>query len=204
MPRPDPSPTRRRAPDSAADAASGDAAAWIQDHLDALYRYARRRLSAADAEDVSQQAFEALFRAHADGRTPDDAGAYLFGVARRRVADLQRSGSRRPSVPLPEGWEGIATSLLPDAACESAEMRELVHVALGLLRGSDREILSARYRRGTPLERIAATLGISRKAAELRLRRARQAFLERFERVGRDWVHARTDDQGSGSKGAVR
>ena len=193
MPRPDPRPTRERAPDHAADAAVGDGSVWIQDHLDALYRYARRRLSTADAEDVAQQAFEALFRAHAAGRTPEDAGAYLFGVARRRVADVLRSRSRRPVVSLPDGWEGIASTVLPDGACEYVELRDLVHVALGLLRGIDREILAARYRRAESLDRIGAGLGVSRKAAELRLRRARAAFLEHFERIGRDWADADHD-----------
>ena len=203
MPRPEPRPTRERAPDHAADAALGDGAVWIQDHLDALYRYARRRLSAPDAEDVAQQAFEALFRAHAAGRTPEDAGAYLFGVARRRVADLLRTRAQRPVVSLPEGWEGIATAILPDRACESAELQDLVRVALGFLRAADRELLRGRYRRGESLEEMSAALGITPKAAELRLRRARQAFLTHFERIGRDWADADRDPHATEAAGGA-
>lgn len=189
MPQPDPSPARPRRTGTAVEAAQGESADWIRDHLDAVYRYARRRLSAADADDVAAQAFEALFRAEAAGRAPDDAGAYLFGVARRRVADVLRSRVRRPEpVALPEGWAGIADEVLPDEAVESEELRELVHVALGLLPEAERALMQARYRAGTSVAELAERLGVSAKAVEMRLRRARSAFLTHFRRIGRDWL----------------
>ena len=194
MPHPEPSPARRRTTGTAVEAVHGRAAdalgaGWIQDHLDAVYRYARRRLSTPDAEDVAQQAFEALFRAQAAGRTPQDPGAYLFGTARRRVADLLRSRARRPApVALPEDWAALGERTLPDEVLAGTEMRELVRVALGLLPGPDALVLRRRYRAGASIADIATSLGVTDKAVEMRLRRARAAFLEHFQRVGRDWL----------------
>ena len=197
MPRPEPSSARERQHGSAAGAPRDRAATWIQDHLDAVYRYARRRLAHADAEDLVQQAFEALFRAEAEGRAPDEPGAYLLGVARRRVADVLRRRARRPApVSLPDGWEGFSHELLPDEMLATAELRDLVQTALGLLRGPDALVLTARYRTGLSVAEIAAGLGLSPKAVEMRLRRARAAFVERFRAVGRDWLGASDESPG--------
>ena len=194
MPHSDPKPARTRLPGAAAEAVADRAATWIRDHLDAVYRYARRRLSAPDAEDVAQQSFQALLRAEAAGRAPEDAGAYLFGVARRRVADVLRRRARRPEpISLPEGWEGIGAQPLPEASLASEEMRALVEISLGLLPGPDALVLRRRYRGAVPVADIAAELGVTPKAVEMRLRRARAAFLVHFQRVGRDWIDPEAD-----------
>ena len=189
MPQPEPSPAQQRNQGTAAVAMQGRPAAWIRDHLDAVYRYARRRLSHSDAEDVAQQSFEALFRAEAEDRAAEDPGAYLFGVARRRVADIHRRRLRRPEpVGLPEGWEAIDVAALPEETVASEELRDLVQIALGLLPGPEAFVLRRRYRQGESVADIAAALGVTPKAVEMRLRRGRAAFLRHFKRVGRDWM----------------
>jgi RNA polymerase sigma-70 factor (ECF subfamily) len=176
-------------PGGPAAAAGPESAAWVREHLDAVYRYARRRLSAADAEDVAQQAFVGLFRAEAAGRPPEDAGAYLLGAARRRVADLfRRRAAQRSPVALPPAWERFADEPLPDEALASRELADLVHVALGLLAPSERSLLLLRYREGLAVAEIAAREAATPKAIEMRLHRARRAFRERFREVGGDWT----------------
>jgi RNA polymerase sigma-70 factor (ECF subfamily) len=173
---------------SAAGPSAAASEAWIRDHLDAVYRYAKKRLSAADAEDVAQQSFAALFRAEAEGRAPDDPGAYLVGVARRRIQDhFRRRGQGFVPVALPGGWEGFCDRPLPDEVAAARETADLVHVALGLLRTDQRDVLGARYREGATVAEIAARFGWGEKAAELRLARARAAFRARYLEVGRDW-----------------
>ena len=176
----------------------GTPASALKDHLDAVYRYARRRLPAADAEDVAQACFVALFRAKAEGRAPDDDGAYLLGVARRRVADVFRTQHRRPTpVSLPDGWEGYGTQALPEEALADGELRALVQTALGFLPSAEAALLEARYRGGASTAELAERLGVTDKAIENRLRRARAAFLDRFRAVGADW----TDDRPGGAEG---
>jgi RNA polymerase sigma-70 factor (ECF subfamily) len=185
-----------------ASATAGGAAAWAKDHVDAVYRYARKRLRAEDAEDVAQASFEALLRAEAEGRAPADPGAYLIGTARRRIADHYRRAARvAPPVALPPGWEAFCDRPLPPEALGARELRDLVHVALGLLRGPDREALLAHYRDGVPVAEIGERLGAGTKAAEMRLRRARETFRRRFEEVGRDWCDA---DAGGDPSGGTR
>jgi RNA polymerase sigma-70 factor (ECF subfamily) len=194
MPRAEPDSAGERTPARSARAAEGGPAAWIREHFDAVYRYARRRLAPQDAEDVTQETFAALVQAVRAGRPPRDAGAWLLGTVRRRVADVwRRRGRRPPPVQLPEGWEGYARERLPAEALEARELRDLVHTALGFLRPEDAALLRARYREGASTAEMARRLGLSPKAVELRLRRAREAFLQRFLRVGRDW--SGTDDR---------
>jgi RNA polymerase sigma factor (sigma-70 family) len=170
--------------------------AWIQDHLDAVYRYAHRLLAASpcareDAEDVTQQAFLSLVAAEAEGRQPEDAGAWLLGVARRRAMDLRRRHARgHVTTRLPHGWDAYAREALPSEALERREVADLVAVALGLLPPADRALLEARYRDGRTVQELAALASAetTEKAVENRLRRARRRFEERFLAVGRDWA----------------
>jgi RNA polymerase sigma factor (sigma-70 family) len=189
-------------PETASPVASSQGSAtWVREHLDAVYRYARRRLAAADAEDVAQQAFVALFRAEAGGRVPDDAGAYLLGTARRRVADLHRRRAvGREPVALPPGWDRFLDEPLPDEAVASQEMADLVHVALGFLCAADRDALLARYRDAVPVAQIAEREATTTKAVEMRLYRARTRFRERLLEVGGDW----TAGEGETGEGAER
>ena len=134
MPTP-PTPGAEAEPRAGARASADRAPmAWVHDHLDAVYRYARRRLSAADAEEVAAEAFQALFEARARGTEPDDPAGYLFGVARRRVAERHRRRARGfEPLPLPAGWDAFCDRALPDEVASDRELAELVHVALGLV-----------------------------------------------------------------------
>jgi RNA polymerase sigma factor (sigma-70 family) len=164
---------------------------WVQDHLDAVYRFARRRLPAADAEEVASEAFQALFEAQARGAAPADPAGYLFGVARRRVADRFRRRARGlETQPLPPGWEGFCDRPLPDEAASDHELTEMVHVALGLLAVPERDLLWARYREGATVEALAARHGLTAKAIEMRLYRAREGLRKRLSDVGAAWGDA--------------
>lgn len=201
MPRSEQSRARPRSPDGSRPAAEDPAASAFLDHLDAVYRYARRRLPAPDAEDVTQTCAEALLKARAEGRIPEDDGAYLLGVARRRVADRFRRQFRRPPpVQLPEGWEGYGESRLPDDVLADADLRALVRTALGFLPSRDAALLEARYRGGASTAELAERLALTPKAVENRLRRARAAFLGCLRAIGGDWTDAgrRPDGPGEG------
>jgi|GEM_PF-6696702 len=173
---------------SGASAPVGEGPAWIREHLDAVLRFARRRLSSTDAEDVAAESFEALFSAQHEGRAPDAPGAYLLGVARRRIAErLRRRAQGREPVALPAGWQGFCDTPLPEDVLAGRELAELVHVALGLLGGPERALLLARYREGVSVAALALRLAATPKAIELRLYRARAALRDLLRAAGETW-----------------
>src|SRR6266566_313761 len=60
-------------------------------HFDDVYRFVRRRATAAEAEDLTQEVFAAAAVALADARVEAPPPlAWLYTVARRRLIDLAR------------------------------------------------------------------------------------------------------------------
>jgi DNA-directed RNA polymerase specialized sigma24 family protein len=79
-------------------------------HASAVYRYARSRLPAAEAEDVVAEVFAVAWR---KGELPDNPRAWLLGVARRVMANQVRAQQRRIALvervrahPVPAGQDG--------------------------------------------------------------------------------------------------
>ena len=192
MPEPDSNPSAPPAaerPQSRAHPSAGEVC--LSDHLDAIHAFVRRRVPADVVSDLVQQTFLAWARACAEGKTIDDAGAWLLTVARRRIVDWLRARGRRPQpVALPADWEGLATRELPADALARDELKELVQVALGLLPPAQRALLVGYYHGGVSVAELATRSGLTEKACEMRLRRARAAFARRYEAVGQGWSEA--------------
>ncbi len=124
----------------------------------------------ATAEDLAQEAFVRLIREVAEGRPPDDAGAWLHRVA----ANLAASRGRRISVadrrscelPIP------APAASPEHAAIEAEEATALHKAVATLSETDRDalLLAAHGYRGPE---IASRIGRSQGATRTLLCRAR-------------------------------
>lgn len=187
-----PQPTTERGGPLRTDGASapmGEEPAWIREHLGAVLRFAARRLPLADAEDVTSEAAQALLEAERAGRAPEVPGAYLLGVARRRVADrLRRRAKGHVPVALPAGWDRICDAPLPEEALASRELAELVEIALDLLPEQGAALLRARYREGLPVAALAERWASSPKAIEGRLARARSALRVLLLEAGQAWL----------------
>ena len=88
--------------------------AQVLPHLDAAYRYARWLCgSAADADDVVQEAVLRAFRGFAGLR--GEAKPWLLTIVRNCHATAARQRQRRGFVPLPEEQEEAAAAMT-DAA----------------------------------------------------------------------------------------
>jgi RNA polymerase sigma-70 factor (ECF subfamily) len=154
-----------------------------------VLRFAARRLPLAEAEDVTAEAALALLEAQRDGRPPLVPGAYLLGVARRRIADrMRRSARGHVPVALPEGWDRVCDRALPDEVVASRELAELVEVALGFLPAASQALVRARYREGVSVAELASRLDCSEKAVEGRLARARGQLKELLLEAGAGWL----------------
>jgi len=151
----------------------------------AILAYALRRVEdPEDAADVVAETFLVAWRRLDE--VPNDARArlWLFGVARRVIANRRRAERRRTRL-----GERLAESLRTDLATQPAPTDEAADVlrAMGGLGDDDRELLLlVSWEELSPGE-VAKVLGISSLAARSRLHRARRrlrALLEQQEAAG--------------------
>jgi len=109
---------------------------------------------------------------------------WLCGIARHEIADYYRRQKIRSVVfsrlPFIEGF--VSRALEPSAAMMREEYERGVKVALGRLMPHYREILVLKYMDGMSVKEIAKRLGMSVKACESALTRARRAFVVAYEK----------------------
>lgn len=148
----------------------------------AILAYALRRVEdPEDAADVVAETFLVAWRRLDE--VPNDARAklWLFGVARRVIANRHRAERRRTRL-----GERLAESLRTELATQPAPAGEAAEVlrAMGGLGADDRELLLlVSWEELSPGE-AAKVLGVSSLAARSRLHRARRrlrALLEQHD-----------------------
>jgi RNA polymerase sigma-70 factor (ECF subfamily) len=148
---------------------------WFTDvygaHHDDVVNYLRRRLSDLDAvAELSQDVFVVAWRRRAD--VPDRSLPWLYGVARRLLANRWRSGRAAPRLePMPDG-EQLADRRRsrPEEAAVLADVR----AALARVPELDQEILRLVGWEELTVGEAAQVLGCTRTAAAVRLHRARR------------------------------
>jgi RNA polymerase sigma-70 factor (ECF subfamily) len=151
----------------------------------AILGYALRRVTdPEDAADVVAETFLVAWRRL--GEVPVDAGArlWLYGVARRVIANLNRSERRRTRL-----GERLAESLRTELTTRPAPQGEAAEAlrAMAELSDEDRELLLLVSWEGLTPGQAAQVLGISALAARSRLHRARRrlrVLLEEQEATG--------------------
>lgn len=129
----------------------------------------RRTASSEDAADILAETFLTAWRRLDDLPPGDDATLWLYGVARRVLANYYR-GERRRSALADRLREELAHSYSPPVL--TAETTQLT-TALRRLSGQDRELLTLAAWEGLSYGQLAVVLGCSRNAVRIRLHRAR-------------------------------
>jgi len=142
--------------------------------------YALRRVSCAeDAADAVAETFFVAWRRLDDLPEGEGRRLWLYGVARRVLANQRRGERRRLALGelLARDLHGVHEDPVP---CD----REPVRRAWAALREADREVLGLATWEGLGTRELAAVLGCSRTAAKLRLHRARRRFAGELDRAG--------------------
>jgi RNA polymerase sigma-70 factor (ECF subfamily) len=121
-----------------------------------------------DAEDVAVEVFEAIHRMGGRLIKKKDLRPYIFGIARRKVADKLRSRSQAQ----PDNETNQ-----PDLA-EQSLLKLQIGQALKQLPEQQREVLLLKYLHGFSTKEIASIVGKSSKAVNSLLQRARATFAE--------------------------
>jgi RNA polymerase sigma factor (sigma-70 family) len=151
-----------------------------RERFEAVYRelygpicgYTLRRVrDPEDAAEAIAETFATLWRRF--DRCPDDdeLRPWLFGVARRVIANQRRGERRRTAL-----GERLAANVDRAAfeALHTDEATSELARAFGTLSEPDRELLSLVAWEGLTREELAIALGTSRAAVRLRLHRARK------------------------------
>lgn len=142
-------------------------------HVDAVYRYCRGQLRDPDAAaeataNTFADALVALPRFRGDG----PFGAWLIGIARRKVADHWRHHRRLiPLAARPDAEQ--ATDRMagdPGAGRDAVEAGRLA-AALAALPPRERDLVAMRFGAGLPFAEIGTLTGRSEAATKMALRR---------------------------------
>jgi len=146
--------------------------------------YALRRARHADAADVVAETFTVAWRRLARVPHGDEARLWLYGTARRVLANQERAGRRRTRL------VGRLTDEAAVGSCFTADgADESVAAAFARLRPGDRELLALVGWEGLDATQIARVLGCSPNAARIRLHRARKRFAAELAREENDAKH---------------
>lgn len=140
-------------------------------HNAAVRTYVRRRVDSQDADDVVADVFVIAWRRMGD--VPEDSLPWLFGVARRVMANRWRGAARaaalRNRVMLERPSYAPSVSMAPDSPGK-------VLCALSMMRDRDREALLLVAWEGLAPAQAAMVLGVSPNTFSARLSRARRRF----------------------------
>lgn len=128
-----------------------DAAAW--DYLYTLaspqvYRYVAARVpSRPDAEDITEEVFVGALQSVSGLRATDEVGflAWLYQIARHKLADRLRQQYRRPTEPLNPTLELADGDPTPEEAVVQTAERAAVRAALAGLTPEQQEVIMMKF-----------------------------------------------------------
>lgn len=165
----------------------GDADAWRELYtrwMPWVWRYAYALVQDPHvAEDVTSETMTAWVRSV--DSTGDDApqvAAWLRSVIRHKAADHHRRLSRFRRAA--DGLSRISDdcdSRQPEEQLERSETRGQVLQALDRLKDTHRTVIEWKYAEGMSVREIASRLGVTEKATEANLYRARREFRRQFQ-----------------------
>jgi RNA polymerase sigma-70 factor (ECF subfamily) len=148
-----------------------------------VFAYCLRRSTLEDAKDAAADVYLVAWRRIDDMPPGDEALPWLYGTARKVMANQRRSRSRFGNLAAKIRSETPRQQVTPEAAVVRHEQDQAVLDALGNLRESDREVIRLAVWEELPHADIARILRCSDRAVTMRLHRA-------MKRLGRQMRHS--------------
>jgi len=142
--------------------------------------YVRRRCGGAESDDVLAQVFTVAWRRLDQIPAPPQDRLWMFGVARKTVADAERSARRQRRLGMRLAAEALISGQDASSPGSPDLAAERVLAALATLRPADREVLQLVLWDALSHAEAAAVLGCSANAFEIRYRRARAAVRDQL------------------------
>lgn len=162
-------------------AQQGDSEAFrllVEAYQTQVYRLALRMCGEAAADDVTQEAFLAAWRALPEFRGTCRFSTWLYRLTTNAAIDCLRREKRHrgtddlDGVELPDGGD------TPQETAERSETRNAVRAALCRLTDEHREVLLLRYMQELDYGEIARALRISEGTVKSRINRAKTRLKE--------------------------
>jgi RNA polymerase sigma-70 factor (ECF subfamily) len=158
------------------------AARFVAAHIDAVYAYARHRLTPrADlVDDVVQDVFLAALNGLAAFQGQSSLRTWLIGIARHKIEDVYRQRLRLPEAleDVDVAGEGLTAVAAFDDEIDTARARAKAQHVLTQMPERYGVILLWRYWEQRSTRDIAAATGTTEKSVERLLARARARFRE--------------------------
>lgn len=146
-----------------------------------VYRFAVKRLGdTAEAEDVTQEVFETIFKALPSYRGDSSLLVWIFGITRNKVNRRFRGARPRLESMDEVHAETLANDDAPtDAAVDARRMLDRCDAVISdQLTPLQRRIFHLKHLRRQPIRDIAEALGKSEDAIKANLYRMRRALVE--------------------------
>ncbi len=179
----------------------GDAAAWLVEHGDALFRYARSRVGNRDvAEDLVQEAFLAGLQSQDRFQGRATVRTWLLSILRHKIVDHFRRAAALPATaendrtgrpdPVRDRYfresglwkRAVASWHTPDQALEDREFWDVLDGCLSRLPRSLASVFILRELEELDTAELRRVLGLSEANLRVRLHRARLLLRECLEK----------------------
>jgi RNA polymerase sigma-70 factor (ECF subfamily) len=138
---------------------------------------------AVEAEDLAQKSFLRIFAAAPRYRATASFRTYFLRILSRLCIDYARKKRPVPTDPLPNVADPRPS---PSKQTEQREREQLVSAALNGLQSKYRMAILLRYFEGLSAAEMAKTMGVSVKAVERLLARAREKLEPRLRSLVKD------------------
>jgi RNA polymerase sigma-70 factor (ECF subfamily) len=147
-----------------------------------VLRFAQRRVHRSHAEDVTADAFLVAWRRLDDApKKPDDARAWLFGIARNCLLNTVRGQGRRDALAVRIAASVPSARAADELNADPVAQRLDLAAAWRRLSETDQEALSLTVFEDLSSPQAARVLGITATAYRLRLLRARRALRRQLD-----------------------
>jgi RNA polymerase sigma-70 factor (ECF subfamily) len=166
----------------------------VETHRDRVYNITFRMLgNRAEAEDVAQEVFIAVFKTIQDFRAESKFSTWLYRIAvnhcKNRIKYLSRRHDRdREEIDESQHGPGINGTIggplpsSPQKALESAQMEKLMQDAIANLEDDQRIVVVLRDVEDLSIEEICEITGLPDGTVKSRLHRARLVLRKRLQR----------------------
>ena len=146
--------------------------ALYRQHFRGVLGYALARLEPERAKDAAAETFLVAWRRF--GEIPAEPAGWLFGVARKVVAQQLRADSRRDALAERLASPGYREPGWPADPADQVAQRDAALSALARLGERDREVLTLLAWHGLTTGQAAEVLGLTSLSFAVRLHRARR------------------------------